>query len=538
MGKNFLKSSLQNASFNIIYQIGFRIITFLLNAYVLRNISQAVVGVMNVRLLLLESTILFLSREAFRRACLTKTTEHNWTQVINLLWLTVPLCAVLSVLFGWIWLNILSTPEPEITVHYKVGVLAICISCVIEMCAEPLYLVSQAFLFVKLRILLDAINVTIRTLTFTILIVWKPSAAVVAFSAAQILAVVSYVVGYYTYFHFYTEMRKSRPPESPDDFPFRKLADFLPRLNSDGQALVDWKLCLLTWSFLKQGVLKQVLTEGERYVMTLFSVLTFAEQGVYDVVNNLGSLAARFLFRPIEESGYFYFSQLVHRDLPIKKQNEVQMTEAATVLRQLLRFVVSVGVAVVCFGQAYSRLLLALYGGTGLAEGVGPMLLRTHCLAILLLALNGTTECYALATMNTAQLDRYNHVMAFLSIGFLFFSWLLTLLFGSVGFILANCCNMAARISHSVIFIHKRYLDTAYKPLKGIIPGKLFLMVVISSAIITMYSEVRFYERSKITHFCIGAVSFFLSVGVWIYEEFDIVKSIYAKVRKHPTKEQ
>ena len=70
------------------YQIVFRCVTFGLNAFVLRHVSQSVVGVMNVRLLLLESTILFLSREAFRRACLSKTTEHNWAQVINLLWIT------------------------------------------------------------------------------------------------------------------------------------------------------------------------------------------------------------------------------------------------------------------------------------------------------------------------------------------------------------------------------------------------------------------------------------------------------------------
>lgn len=57
--------------------------------------------------------------------------------------------------------------------------------------------------------------------------------------------------------------------------------------------------------------------------MTLFSVLTFHEQGMYDVVNNIGSLAARFLFRPVEESSYFYFSQLIHRDKPIKEQNMV-----------------------------------------------------------------------------------------------------------------------------------------------------------------------------------------------------------------------
>jgi oligosaccharide translocation protein RFT1 len=71
--------------------------------------------------------------------------------------------------------------------------------------------------------------------------------------------------------------------------------------------------------------MKQILTEGERYIMTLFSVLTFSEQGVYDIVNNLGSLAARFLFRPVEESAYFYFSQMVARDTAIQEQNQVQL---------------------------------------------------------------------------------------------------------------------------------------------------------------------------------------------------------------------
>lgn len=47
-------------------------------------------------------------------------------------------------------------------------------------------------------------------------------------------------------------------------------------------------------SFVKQSVIKQVLTEGERYVMTISPVLTFSQQSIYDIVNNLGSLAARY----------------------------------------------------------------------------------------------------------------------------------------------------------------------------------------------------------------------------------------------------
>lgn len=55
-------------------------------------------------------------------------------------------------IFGYVWMYILTPPNPNVTQHYVVGVMAIIISCVVEMCCEPLYLVSQAFLFVKLRV--------------------------------------------------------------------------------------------------------------------------------------------------------------------------------------------------------------------------------------------------------------------------------------------------------------------------------------------------------------------------------------------------
>lgn len=39
-------------------------------------------------------------------------------------------------------------------------------------------------------------------------------------------------------------------------------------------------------------------------------------------------------------------------------------------------------------------------------------------------------------------------MMAILSVSFLVVSWLLTKALGGAGFIVANCCNMAARIGH------------------------------------------------------------------------------------------
>ncbi|XP_067011632.2 man(5)GlcNAc(2)-PP-dolichol translocation protein RFT1 [Anabrus simplex] len=555
MGKNYLKSSLQNASFNIVFQVLFRCVTFILNAFVLRHVSQAVVGVMNVRLLLLESTILFLSREAFRRACLSKTSEHNWPQVINLLWLMVPLCSILSVFFGYIWLYVLVAPSTSITEHYTLGVWAICVSCIIEMFCEPLYLAAQAFLFVRLKVVMDTIYILVRTFTFVPLILYQPNEAVVAFSVAQILAALVYLCGYYIYFYFYiknlrnesgkvkdgTSSLSPNKPSKPnydrresidfeEEFPFSSLADFLPS-RIENEPPVNYSLVNLTWSFFKQGILKQILTEGERYVMTLFSVLTFYEQGVYDIVNNLGSLAARFIFRPIEDSAYFYFSQMITRDTPIKEQNPKHISESANVLYQLLRCICCIGLVILTFGLSYSKLLLFLYGGEKLIDGPGPLLMRVHCLAVLLLAVNGITECYANATMNTAQLDRFNYLMAILSVSFLCISWVFTTLMGGVGFILANCCNMSARILHSMWFIHLRYKDTDYKPWNGLLPGPYFLVTLFVAGCITAISDIYLFDRHKFIHLLIGGFTFITVLGAWAYEEKTLVSLAVQKFR-------
>ena len=57
--------------------------------------------------------------------------------------------------------------------------------------------------------------------------------------------------------------------------------------------------------------------------MTIFGVLSFADQGVYDVINNLGSLAARFIFLPIEDGAYLLFSQTLERGKVASEQAKV-----------------------------------------------------------------------------------------------------------------------------------------------------------------------------------------------------------------------
>jgi len=66
---------------------------------------------------------------------------------------SVPLCAAICGICGYIWLRLLSQPDITVTTYYEFGVWSIIISCIIELCCEQLYIVAQAFLFVKLQVI-------------------------------------------------------------------------------------------------------------------------------------------------------------------------------------------------------------------------------------------------------------------------------------------------------------------------------------------------------------------------------------------------
>ena len=104
----------------------------------------------------------------------------------------------------------------------------------------------------------------------------------------------------------------------------------------------DWVLPGLE-QVVHQAVVKQVLTDCEKYVMTIFNLLTLSEQGIFDVVSNLGSLAARFIFRPAEESAYFFFSQLWSRGTLIKEQDKENYQKVQSGLFRLLRMMLYLG---------------------------------------------------------------------------------------------------------------------------------------------------------------------------------------------------
>uniref|UniRef100_A0A9L0K435 Protein RFT1 homolog n=2 Tax=Equus asinus TaxID=9793 RepID=A0A9L0K435_EQUAS len=244
------------------------------------------------------------------------------------------------------------------------------------------------------NVIAESLSVILKSVLTALLVLWLPHWGLYIFSLAQLFYTTILVLCYVIYF---TKLLGS--PESPKQqtLPVSRMTDLLPNVVRN-KAFVNWKEAKLTWSFFKQSFLKQILTEGERYVMTFLNVLNFGDQG--------------------------------------------------------------------------------------------PILLRSYCLYVLLLAINGVTECFTFAAMSKEEVDRYNFTMLGLSSSFLMLSYLLTRWCGSVGFILANCFNMAIRITQSLSFIHRYYQKSPHRPLAGLYLSPVLLGTFAVSGGITGVSEV------------------------------------------------
>ncbi|XP_020030841.2 man(5)GlcNAc(2)-PP-dolichol translocation protein RFT1 [Castor canadensis] len=511
------------ASSGLLLQVMFRLITFVLNAFILRFLSKEIIGVVNVRLTLLYSTTIFLAREAFRRACLSGGTQRDWRQTLNLLWLTVPLGVLWSLFLGWIWLQLLEVPDPNVVSHYGTGVVLFGFSAVVELLGEPFWVMAHAHMFVKLKVIAESLSIILRSLLIAFLVLWLPHWGLFIFSLAQLFYTAVLVLCYVIYF---AKLLSSPESAKQQTLPVSRITDLLPNITRSG-AFINWKEAKLTWSFFKQSFLKQILTEGERYVMTFLNVLNFGDQGVYDIVNNLGSLVARLIFQPIEESFYIFFAKVLEREKGTTLQKQEDVTMAAVVLESLLKLALLAGLTITVFGFAYSQLALDIYGGTMLSSGSGPVLLRFYCLYVLLLAINGVTECFTFAAMTKEEVDRYNFTMLALSSSFLVLSYLLTRWCGSVGFILANCFNMGIRITQSLRFIHHYYQGSPHRPLAGLLLSPVLLGVFALSGGITGISEVFLCcERgwlARLAHIVVGAFCLGVTLGTAFLTETKLI---------------
>jgi len=88
---------------------------------------------------------------------------------------------------------------------------------------------------------------------------------------------------------------------------------------------VDHKLVNETFQFFKQGISIRILTEGEKYLMIFFCLISDEEQAIFHMIYILGSIFPRLIFSTIEQISLNYFQQtfsIIKTDRTIISNNQ------------------------------------------------------------------------------------------------------------------------------------------------------------------------------------------------------------------------
>lgn len=351
------------------------------------------------------------------------------------------------------------------------------IAAFIELIAEPLYILATAQLLLRLRVVVEALSLTIKGLftlyllqqnhldTFTGIVAMSPA---IAFSWGQIAFSSITLIGYFGYFSIM----------QPDVITQLLLTPFSYFTNKSNRKNKRRDTLRLAGTFSFQAIEKLVLAEGTK--MAAATTQSAYHQGIYGLVSNLGSLVVRTFFQPLEEAAFLAFSHSSHnatisesnrRKLQISSSSSsitttTAITKDVALLKALLQTALLLGCIGAAFAPAYSHLALLLGYSTRWANTEAPIALAAYGLLLLpLLAVNGILEAYVHAVANERELYQANMCLVGAAIGHvgvciatqqLTSCDAIVVVRGSLGLIIADGVNMVVRILFCLWFIRRR----------------------------------------------------------------------------------
>ena len=400
----------------VLLQVLTRGVNFALGAILARNLGPSWYGFANVNLQLVTSSALFLVKEGLRRACQRVYPGGGGAPLahgVNLAWCAVPLT-----ILGGLVVGVSSTrggsavdssagDVPLMPPHeYAATVWMFCIAAVLEACAEPAWLYAQANDLIPRRVLAEGAALLLKAAAtaWLVLACSRERVGVAsAFGYAQLLYSALYTGLLFVMMRAAASgqllPRQAETVEAAQEAKEAKEAKgakgaaataavnaaggfvWLPRTHRSAAVQYCW-----------QSVQKYALTEGERVVLVWLSPL--AQQGVFALVTNLGSLVARLVLQPIEEIVFAHFSQCAAarraeqgaaaaaaakagsgKQGAAEAEADSMTLDVASLLRlhALLRGATLFGGLFLAFGPAYSWLLLRMLYGAAWSETEAPV---------------------------------------------------------------------------------------------------------------------------------------------------------------------
>ncbi|PVU96465.1 hypothetical protein BB559_002381 [Furculomyces boomerangus] len=441
-----VSAALFGTRYLVLLQISSRILTFILNQIIKGFTTAEAFGIVALKLDFLQSTILFLCREGFRCAFLrapsiskkkengkskeSSEMESETQEIINLA--TIP--PILGILVGFIacrlmYTSLKNSDGSALPTDHKMLALSVTlygIGALIVLMAEPLYAIVQNNMMFQIRAQ-NAIksNVVVRYIASALGFGWileslDDSWVILSFSIAQMV----YAVVLSSFLFYF----------------LRKKVNFgflIPKkIQTDGTQKNGYyynpRLLELAKEFTLQSTVKHFLTEGDKLVISW--VCNQTDTGLYALAANYGSLPARMLFQPIEE----------------------------TSLRSQLIF----GMLAIAFCCGYITYIGPIVVGRNWVQKGVLGVLVAYVFYLPFLGVNGILEAFTFSTASKQEIKKYSSAMTLFSL--IYCTAIVVLSFYPLAFLL-KFYEIASGVG--------RLIDTNSKEFEVIGTGAIMLVV-------------------------------------------------------------